>query len=123
MKGHSMPEDNPVPKPTDTSDDLEAMKQRIEDLQPKQTLLPMEMNVKRLETTKQLNLSTDPDKVKTVSDFFQQLQTEGEMVKAGMMTDAQARNLLSYRKTQIQAIGLQLQHARLVKGRQPTPDL
>lgn len=63
------------------------------------------------------------NKIKTVSDMMMALQQEIEDVKSGTLDESKARIVLKGRALQLKTAELQLQHARMVKGKIPGPEL
>jgi len=61
------------------------------------------------------------EKIETINDMLKALQGEIVDVKAGKLDDAKARQVRGFRALQLQCAALQLQYARLVKGRLPEP--
>ena len=63
------------------------------------------------------------DQIKTVSDMMGALQKEIEEIKAGTITESQARVVSRFRALQLKTAELQLSYARLIKGRLPAPEM
>ncbi len=63
------------------------------------------------------------DQIQTTSDMMAQLQTEIEAIKSGALEESKARVISRFRGLQLKTAELQLQYARLVKGRTPEPYL
>lgn len=61
--------------------------------------------------------------ISTVSDMMLALQEEIDSVKAGTLDESKARIVLKGRGLQLKTAELQLQYARLTKGRIPDPEL
>lgn len=59
--------------------------------------------------------------VKTVGDMMAAFEAHIQDVLAGRMTDAQARHVSKFRQGQLKTAELQLQYARVFKGRTPDP--
>src|SRR5438132_8318564 len=59
--------------------------------------------------------------VKTVADMMGALETHIQDVLAGRMTDFQARYTSKFRSAQLKTAELQLQYARIFRGRTPDP--
>lgn len=61
--------------------------------------------------------------INTVSDMMLSLQAEIDAVKDGTLDESKARIVLKGRGLQLKTAELQLQYARLTKGRVPDPEL
>jgi hypothetical protein len=61
--------------------------------------------------------------ISTVSDMMKALQEEIDSVKTGALDESKARIVLKGRGLQLKTAELQLQYARLTKGRVPDPEL
>lgn len=59
--------------------------------------------------------------VKTVGDMMSAFETHIQDVLSGRMTDAQARTISRFRQGQLKTAELQLQYARIFRGRTPDP--
>ncbi len=59
--------------------------------------------------------------VKTVGDMMSALETHIQDVLTGRMTDSQARHVTKLRGAQLKTAELQLQYARIFRGRTPDP--
>lgn len=59
--------------------------------------------------------------VKTVGDMMAALETHIQDVLTGRMTDSQARHVTKLRGAQLKTAELQLQYARIFRGRTPDP--
>lgn len=59
----------------------------------------------------------------SISDMMLALQMEIDGVKDGSLEESKARIVLKGRGLQLQLAALQLQYARLVKGRVPDPEM
>lgn len=69
------------------------------------------------------NLAIKTGPISTVSDMMLALQEEIDAVKAGTLDESKARIVLKGRGLQLKTAELQLQYARLTKGRIPDPEL
>lgn len=69
------------------------------------------------------NLLKATGPISTVSDMMLALQEEIDAVKAGTLDESKARIVLKGRGLQLKTAELQLQYARLTKGRIPDPEL
>lgn len=65
----------------------------------------------------------DKNPITTVSDMMLALQNEIDSVKDGSLDESKARIVLKGRGLQLKTAELQLQYARLTKGRVPDPEL
>jgi hypothetical protein len=61
--------------------------------------------------------------IETVSDMMQALQDEINAIKDGSLEESKARIVSKFRSNQLKTAELQLQYARLTKGRIPDPEL
>lgn len=59
----------------------------------------------------------------TISEMMRQLQNEINETKSGVMTESMARVVIKQRGVQVKLAELQIQHARLFKGRAPDPEM
>lgn len=59
----------------------------------------------------------------SISEMMLALQNEIDAVKDGTLEESKARIVLKGRGFQLQCAALQLQYARLVKGRVPDPEM
>lgn len=59
--------------------------------------------------------------VKTVGDMMSALETHIQDVLQGKLTDSQARHVTKLRGAQLKTAELQLQYARIFRGRTPDP--
>lgn len=66
-------------------------------------------------------LPTVTQPVKTVGDMMTALEVHIQDVLSGRITDSQARNVVKLRQWQLKTAELQLQYARIFKGRTPDP--
>jgi len=73
--------------------------------------------------TKALPTPKTFDTLDTISEMMRQLQQEINEVKTGVLTDATARNVARIRGLQMKGAELQIQYARLFKGRVPDPEM
>lgn len=69
------------------------------------------------------NLPEKSSPISTVSDMMLALQEEIDAVKSGTLDESKARIVLKGRGLQLKTAELQLQYARLTKGRVPDPEL
>ncbi len=61
--------------------------------------------------------------IETVSDMMQALEEEIHAIKDGTLEESKARIISKFRSAQLKTAELQLQYARLTKGRIPDPEL
>lgn len=64
-----------------------------------------------------------PEKLQTVSDMMQALQSEIADIKSGNLDDSKARLVARFRGLQLKNAELQIQYSRLFKGRTPDPEM
>lgn len=69
----------------------------------------------------QENTPTLTGPVKTVGDMMSALETHIHDVLTGRLTDSQARHVTKLRGAQLKTAELQLQYARIFRGRTPDP--
>ncbi len=101
--------------------ELETLQQQIKDLQAKRELSQLKRQIAQLESEQ--NRPPLPESIQTISDFFSNLQRHAELVESGLMDAEQARSLARIHGHQLKAAELQLQYARIFKGRTPDPEM
>lgn len=74
-------------------------------------------------TTISMSPAVPSSPITTVSDMMLALQSEIDAVKNGTLDESKARIVLKGRGLQLKTAELQLQYARLTKGRVPDPEL